>query len=170
VARLAAETADLGSAGARDRRTLGALAAVCAIVRDGLARAGLDPQGAAALRLAEAAASRLAGHGETAASKRADAALAASDDEGSAGIFAAKIGDLARRCPDGGEPDLANASLAELFAWCLTRGTPPPAPPAATQAGISRRRSDQPPRRRSSKGGHLRPTGLGEPDQDPTQR
>jgi len=38
-----------------------------------------------------------------------------------AGKFAAKIGDMARRYQDGSAPDFANASSAELFAWCLAR-------------------------------------------------
>ena len=36
---------------------------------------------------------------------------------------AAKIGGNARRYEDGHEPDFANASLAELFAWSLVRHT-----------------------------------------------
>jgi hypothetical protein len=36
-------------------------------------------------------------------------------------MFAAKIGDTARRYQDGSEPDFANASLVELFAWGLAR-------------------------------------------------
>jgi hypothetical protein len=58
-----------------------------------------------------------------------------------AGIFAAKIGDVARRYQGGHEPDFANASLAELFAWCLARpdpNPPPPAPPAGKGMGGSR--------------------------------
>jgi hypothetical protein len=37
------------------------------------------------------------------------------------GVFFAKMGEMARRYQGGGEPDLAKASLAELFAWCLAR-------------------------------------------------
>ncbi len=38
-------------------------------------------------------------------------------------MFAVRIGDTARRFQNGGgAPDFANASLAELFAWCLARG------------------------------------------------
>jgi len=47
--------------------------------------------------------------------------FAAFDDDGSAGLFAAKMGDMARRYQDGSEPDVTKASLAELFAWCLAR-------------------------------------------------
>jgi len=43
------------------------------------------------------------------------------DDDGSMGVFFAKMGEMARRYQGGGEPDLAKASLAELFAWCLAR-------------------------------------------------
>ena len=52
--------------------------------------------------------------------------VAASDNDGLAGRFAAKIGDMARRYEDASEPDLANSSLAELFAWCLVRPVPVP--------------------------------------------
>ena len=55
--------------------------------------------------------------------------FAASDDDGLASIFAAKMGDMARRYQDGSEPDVTKASLAELFAWCLARpGQGSPAP------------------------------------------
>ena len=37
--------------------------------------------------------------------------------------FATKIADSARLYEDGHEPDFANASLAELFAWSLIRQT-----------------------------------------------
>jgi hypothetical protein len=40
-----------------------------------------------------------------------------------AGVFADKIGQIARRYEDGSKPDFANASLAELLAWCISRGT-----------------------------------------------
>jgi hypothetical protein len=52
--------------------------------------------------------------------------VAASDNDGLAGMFAAKIGDMARRYEDASELDLANSSLAELFAWCLVRPVPVP--------------------------------------------
>ena len=38
------------------------------------------------------------------------------DDDGLAGMFAGKIGDMARRYQDGHEPDVAKVSLAELYA------------------------------------------------------
>jgi hypothetical protein len=45
-----------------------------------------------------------------------------SADAGSlAGVFAEKIGELARQYEDGHEPDFATASLSELFAWSLAR-------------------------------------------------
>jgi hypothetical protein len=50
--------------------------------------------------------------------------VAESDNDGLAGRFAAKIGDMARRYEDASEPDVANSSLAELFAWCLVRPVP----------------------------------------------
>jgi hypothetical protein len=94
---------------------------VCAVIRDGLAQAGIDPAGAVSLRNGDAAAARLAELGDTPELERADAQLPASDDDPSAGIFAAKIGAMATRYGDAGPPNLATASLAELFAWCLAR-------------------------------------------------
>ena len=54
--------------------------------------------------------------------RRGEEELAAGDQDGLAGIFREKIGDVARRFRDGCEPDFAAASLAELFAWCVARG------------------------------------------------
>ena len=53
--------------------------------------------------------------------RRCEEELAVGDHDGLAGIFAVKIGDIARRFRDGHEPDFASASLAELFAWCVAR-------------------------------------------------
>jgi hypothetical protein len=133
LARLATPAERADTAEFLDRCALEARLKVCAIVRDRLARAGIDPTRAQALRL-----------GEAAELQRAEAAphldplpaipgsspgrarqqfeeVAASDGDGLAGMLAAKIGDMARRYQDGSEPDFANASLAELFAWCLVQ-------------------------------------------------
>lgn len=108
---------------------LGAWATVCAVVRDTLLRSGIDP--ACARALSQAGGS-LAGLGDTPEFPRAGADRQSSrspgepadpDPDGAAGLFAVRIGDTARQFQTGGgAPDFANASLAELFAWCLARG------------------------------------------------
>jgi len=97
-----------------DRRALGAWAAVCEFVRDGLVCAGIDPARAGALRLAPPS---------TNEDREAAGEFVIEDADGLADTFAEKIGQLARRYEDGQEPNFANASLAELFAWCLSRRT-----------------------------------------------
>jgi hypothetical protein len=91
---------------------------VRAVVRDGLLRAGIDPERAPALRQG----------GATAQLTDLDLRLrdepAEDDCDGLAGVFAARIRDIARRFEDGHEPDFASASLAELLAWCLYQRDP----------------------------------------------
>jgi hypothetical protein len=41
--------------------------------------------------------------------------------DGLADVFFARLGDKAQRDQDGHKLDFANASLAELFAWCLAQ-------------------------------------------------
>ena len=109
---MTAEAARADTAAGLDRRALGAWAAVCTFVRGGLVRAGIDPACASALRLAPPSANEERGEAEE---------FVIDDPDGLAGMFAEKIGELARRYQDGQEPNFANASLAELFAWCLAR-------------------------------------------------
>jgi hypothetical protein len=135
LARLTAAAARVDSATDLDRSALRAWVSVCAVVRDGLTRSGIDPARARALRLGEAAAAQLAESGGITDLRRADEELATSDHDGLAGTFAAKIGDLARGFQDGRDPDFSNASLAELFAWCLARPHPDPPPPAGEGMG-----------------------------------
>jgi hypothetical protein len=106
-----------------DRCTLRALVKVCGLVGDALAQAGIDPAHAQALRLGEAVELPPAGAEPLPASgaREPSEGFAASDDDGLAGMLAAKMGDMARRYEDGSEPDVTKASLAELFAWCLAR-------------------------------------------------
>jgi hypothetical protein len=111
LGRLAASAALADSAEGLDRCALRARAAVCALVGEALAEAGIDPARAPAMRLAPHPASGVRDQFDE---------FAASDDDGLAGIFAAKIGDIARRYEDERKPDFGNASLAELFAWSLT--------------------------------------------------
>jgi hypothetical protein len=87
------------------------LAAVCAFVRNGLVLAGIDPSRARALRLAPI----------PAGDQKEAEEFVIDDADGLAGMFVERIGELVRRYQDGREPDFANASLAELLAWCLAR-------------------------------------------------
>jgi hypothetical protein len=50
---------------------------------------------------------------------RADEEFELTGSDSLAGKFATRIADSARLYEDGLEPDFANASLAELFAWSL---------------------------------------------------
>jgi hypothetical protein len=135
MARLEAPAARADSVEILDRCALRARTKVRALVGDALARAGIEPGRAQALRLGEATESSPAEatpHPDPLPASEARepfAGFAASDDDGLAGIFAAKMGDMARRYQDGSEPDVTTASLAELFAWCLARpaqGSPAP--------------------------------------------
>jgi hypothetical protein len=109
---MTAEVAHADAAAGLDRRALDGWAAVCEFVREGLVCAGIDPARAGALRFAPPSANDDRGTAEEFVIKDAD---------GLAGMFAEKIGQLARRYQDGQEPNFSNASLAELFAWCLSR-------------------------------------------------
>lgn len=146
LARLAAPTGPADPGATRERRAQRALLAVCGAISDGLARAGVDPASAAALRHRDEAAARLAALGNTPELRRADAEVAVSDN-GAADGFAVKIADMAKRYSEGYRPDVANASLAELFAWCLTQPAPEPASSAAgksADAGAAPDRSPPP--------------------------
>ncbi len=120
LARLAAERTRFDSTPGLDRCTLRAWNTVCDLVRDGLVRAGIDPENATALQLGRMAAcmTDIAGTPEL---RCLEEELMIGDHDGLAGIFAVKIRDIARRFHDGHEPDFTSASLAELFAWCLAR-------------------------------------------------
>ena len=120
LARLAAERTRFDSTIGLDRCTLRALNTVCDLVRDGLVRAGIDPENATALQLGGMATCMMEIAGAPAL-RRLEEESAIGDDDGLAGIFAVKIRDIARRFEDGHEPDFTSASLAELFAWCVAR-------------------------------------------------
>jgi hypothetical protein len=87
---------------------------VRALVRRRLVERGIDPERVGALRLAPPQ--------EMLHAADAGEEFVLSDHDGLAGVFAEKIGQVAGRYEDGREPDFANASLAELLAWCLVRG------------------------------------------------
>jgi hypothetical protein len=97
-------------------------AAMAAVIRSALARAGVDAAGATRLSFAEEAAVPLAANPDAAESQRKDAngaPLANADDRVGTDDFESKILALARRFAGGQRPDFANASFAELFAWSL---------------------------------------------------
>ena len=120
IARLAAERTRFDSTTGLDNCTARAWNRVCGLVRDGLVQAGVDPERATALQFGGVAAhmTDIAGKPEL---WRREEELGVGDQDGLAGIFREKIGDIARRFRDGHEPDFASASLAELFAWCVAR-------------------------------------------------
>ena len=118
LSRLAAERTRRDSATDLDECTPSAWSMVRAFVRDGLLRAGIDPECAVALRPSGAA--DQAGERDIGLEE----ASALDDHDGLAGEFRARIGGIARRFEDGHEPDFASASLAELLAWCLYRRGP----------------------------------------------
>lgn len=140
LARLAASAIREEAAQASERSANAARAAICAMVSGALEQSGIDAAGVAALRIARQAwrLSRAAGRGRT--DVRVDIAEGRSaapyrsrpmedgfdestsgDQQGLAGLFAAKLGNIAQTYQDGRRPDLANASLAEWFAWSLVR-------------------------------------------------
>jgi hypothetical protein len=120
LGRLTIETARFEATTGLDRSTSSAWKIACAIIRDGLVRAGLDPDCAVALRLQE---SNLdwAEPGGPLALRDLEEGFGANDHDGLAGVFATKIGEISRRFGDGYSPDLASASMAELLAWVLYR-------------------------------------------------
>jgi hypothetical protein len=117
-----AAAAEPGSAAIRP--TLHAEAAMGAVVRSALARAGVDAAGATRLCFADEAAAPLVATPDTAELQREDAngaPLANADDRAGADDFESKILAMARRFAGGQMPDFANASFAELFAWSLAQ-------------------------------------------------
>ncbi len=100
---------------------LRAEAAIGAVIRDALARAGVNPAHAARLGLADEAAAELAALPDMLASRRAASGRASDPDP-----FEARILALVRGFADGHPPDFAGASFAELFAWSLARSSSAP--------------------------------------------
>jgi hypothetical protein len=120
LVRLAAERTRFDSTIGLDDCTLRAWNRVCGLVRDGLVQAGVDPESATAVQLGGMAV-RMTDIADKPEMRRREEELAVGDQDGMAGIFREKIGDIARRFRDGRQPDFASASLAELFAWCVAR-------------------------------------------------
>lgn len=92
---------------ANRRCLLAARARVRAIIRDRLAGSGIDPADVRALHIADDAAAEPDGISEQQRPGMSEHRLIA------------KILGIAEQYQDGGAPDPARASLAELFAWCL---------------------------------------------------
>ncbi len=115
--RRMAAGAEPGSAAIRP--TLRAEAAMGAVIRRALARAGVDAASATQLSFADEAAAPLVATPDTAELHREDANNAydrAGEDD-----FESKILAMARRFAGGQPPDFANSSFAELFAWSLAQ-------------------------------------------------
>ena len=115
--RRMAAGAEPGSAAIRP--TLRAEAAMAAVIRRALARAGVDAASATQLSFADEAAAPLVATPDAAELHREDANNAydrAGEDD-----FESKILAMARRFAGGQPPDFANSSFAELFAWSLAQ-------------------------------------------------
>jgi hypothetical protein len=85
---------------------------------------GIDPTIAVGLRSGERAAAELAAIPDTEALRSADLAIMRSDLNDCVGIgsrFEEDIQRLAKKYYDGSQPDFANASVRELFAYCVAR-------------------------------------------------
>lgn len=111
--------------GAAHRSGLRAKAAIAAVIREALSRAGADPAACRALRMAEAAAAELAAIPDTPALRRADKRLLAGDagetSVAAAEAFDAKMADLVSRYRSGrlDTPDFASESMANVLAWSI---------------------------------------------------
>jgi hypothetical protein len=125
--RRTAGAVEQSSAAIRRRHIWRAEAAIGTIIRNALARAGVDAAQATRLCLADEAAAALAALSDTPELQHADGdspAAGEGRDRARGDTFKAKILALARGFAGGPPPDLARASFAELFAWSLTQ---PPA-------------------------------------------
>jgi hypothetical protein len=107
---------------ASDRQELRTYVKICEMIRGRLLLMGIDPALAVRLKLGEEAAAELAAIPDSEALRAADDAITHSglDDGGEArSKFAAEIERMAAYFCEGFQPDFANASLAELFAFCV---------------------------------------------------
>ena len=112
---------------AHHRNTRRALVEICEAIREQLALMGFDPALAVSLQRGEQAAVELAAIPDSETLRAADAAITRSDqhDDGApSSIIEAQAAPMAAHVRDGSEPDLAHASLAELFAFCFPHGEP----------------------------------------------
>jgi hypothetical protein len=118
--RRGAAAGEQGSAAMR-RRIWRAEAAMGALIRSELARAGVDSGKATRLCLddAEAALAALPDTPELQRADSADAAAADADNRTRTDAFEPKLLALMQSFAGAPPPDVANASFAELFAWSL---------------------------------------------------
>jgi len=125
--RRTAGAAEQASTAIRRRHISRAVAAMGTVIRNALARAGVDAAQATRLCLADEAAAALIALCDTPELERADGngpAVGEAWDRAQGDDFNPKILALARRFADAPPPDFAKASFAELFAWSLAQ---PPA-------------------------------------------
>jgi hypothetical protein len=138
--RTAAAGATDGAA-ARGRRLLRAEAAIGMVIRHALNSAGADVSAAGRLAVADDAAAALAAIPDTPELRDADRAAApplGPHQRHQADAFTAKISAMTKDFASGRPLDLAQASLAELFAWSLAQSRPP-----ATAGGEKTRCAEQ---------------------------
>ena len=122
--RRSAAAAEQDSAAIRRRHIWRAEAAIGAVIRSALARAGVDAAQATSLCLADEADAALMALSNTPELQRADGDGAAAQDGVQGDVLKSRILALARAFVGGPPPDFAKASFAELFAWSLAQ---PPA-------------------------------------------
>ena len=122
--RRSAAAAEQSSAAIRRRHIWRAEAAIGAVIRSALARAGVDAAQATRLCLADEADAALMALSNTPELQRADGDGAAAQDGVQGDALKSRILALARGFVGGPPPDFAKASFAELFAWSLAQ---PPA-------------------------------------------
>ena len=116
----ATQWADLEAAS--HRKQLRACVAICQLIRVRFLLMGLDPALAVRLHIGEDAAAELAAIPDSEALRTADEAITHIDvdDRREAGSrFRAEIQRMAANICEGGQPDFAHASVAELLAYCV---------------------------------------------------
>ncbi len=140
LARLEAALMSVEAAARFRREGLQALAIVGAIVRDAAVAAKIDPAAIWAISRAEEAAAQLAMLDAAGGNRRADPATAKAEPvprgPDPREELAAELAKTAQRLAAcGAAPDPATATLAEWFAWAVTRAPhaapKPPRPPPA---------------------------------------
>jgi hypothetical protein len=122
--RRTAAAAERGSAAIRQRAVWRAEAAMGAVIRDALARAGVDAAQATRLCLADEAAAALIALPDTPELQRADSngpAAVQAHNRGRGNALKPKILAMAQSFAGAPPPNFANASFAELFAWSLAQ-------------------------------------------------
>jgi len=113
-----------GSAALRQRAVWRAEVAMGAVIRNALARAGVDAAQATRLCLADEAAAALAALPDTPELQCAESngwAAAEAQPRAREDAFTSKILALAEGFAGAPPPNFANASFAELFAWSLAQ-------------------------------------------------